>query len=219
MRTDYPLIVAQGGQFDGQRWIIKDTLVIGRDEECDIVIPSQQVSRFHAKLTLTEQGVILEDLGSKNGSYHNGQLITAPTLLKEEDVFQISLAQQFTLLNADVTLPVKISAEDDKHFFEAKEKPHLRLDKRSHKVWVGDKEIKPPLSLLQFKLLEILYQNYGKVVPRRDIIAYVWGEENIAGVTEQALDALVRRLRERIMEIDPNHSYITTVRGHGLMLN
>jgi len=218
-RNEYPLIVAQGGQFDGQRWVIKDTLIIGRDDECDIVIPSQQVSRFHAKLTLTDRGVVLEDLGSKNGSYHNGQLISAPTLLKEEDVFQISLAQQFTLLNADVTLPVQISAEDDKYLLEAREKPRVRLDKRSHKVWVGEKEIKPPLSLLQFKLLDILYQNYGKIVPRSEIIAYVWGEENIAGVTEQALDALVRRLRERIMEIEPQQSYITTVRGHGLMLN
>jgi DNA-binding response OmpR family regulator len=33
--------------------------------------------------------------------------------------------------------------------------------------------------------------------------------------SEQAIDALVRRLRDRIAEIDPEHQYIITVKGHG----
>jgi DNA-binding response OmpR family regulator len=45
----------------------------------------------------------------------------------------------------------------------------------------------------------------------------VWGKET-PWVTEQAFDALVRRLRERINQIDPDYDYIVTVRGHGLRL-
>ncbi|MCB0223853.1 MAG: winged helix-turn-helix domain-containing protein, partial [Anaerolineae bacterium] len=37
--------------------------------------------------------------------------------------------------------------------------------------------------------------------------------------SEQAIDALARRLRERIAEIDPNNKYVETVRGHGFRLN
>jgi DNA-binding response OmpR family regulator len=45
----------------------------------------------------------------------------------------------------------------------------------------------------------------------------VWGEDAL-GISEQALDALVRRLRERLAELEPNHEFVVTVRGHGLRL-
>jgi DNA-binding response OmpR family regulator len=57
------------------------------------------------------------------------------------------------------------------------------------------------------------------VVTRADLVAEVWGDEQSAGVTDQALDALVRRLRERIAALDSTHQYITTVRGHGIRLD
>jgi DNA-binding response OmpR family regulator len=37
-------------------------------------------------------------------------------------------------------------------------------------------------------------------------------------VSEQAIDALVRRLRDRLAELDPDHRYVVTVRGHGFRL-
>ncbi|NJC95404.1 MAG: winged helix-turn-helix domain-containing protein, partial [Anaerolineae bacterium] len=40
-----------------------------------------------------------------------------------------------------------------------------------------------------------------------------------AGVSVQALVALIRRLRDRIAAIDPTHQYIDTVRGHGIRLD
>ena len=46
----------------------------------------------------------------------------------------------------------------------------------------------------------------------------VWEDEEASGVSEQALDALVRRLRTRLQEFDPKHDYIVTVRGYGLRL-
>ena len=39
------------------------------------------------------------------------------------------------------------------------------------------------------------------------------------GVSEQAIDALVRRLRDRLAEVDGSHQYIVTVRGHGFKLD
>ena len=39
------------------------------------------------------------------------------------------------------------------------------------------------------------------------------------GVSEEAMDALVRRLRDRLSLLDPDHQYIITIRGHGLRLD
>ena len=70
---DTPVLVGQSGPLNGQRWMVRNNIIVGRDMECDIIIPSRQVSRRHARLTVTESGAILEDLGSKNGFRINGQ--------------------------------------------------------------------------------------------------------------------------------------------------
>jgi DNA-binding winged helix-turn-helix (wHTH) protein len=213
---DIPVLVAQGGPLNGQRWWLRSAMVVGREPNCDITIPSRQVSRHHARFTPTPKGVLLEDLGSKNGTHHNGQLVTEPILLQDGDTVQIALAQQFIFLSSDATLPLE-KLED----VEAAT-PHqgrMRIDKRSRRIWIGDEEIVPPLSVSQYHLLELLYENEGQVVPRKDIIAKIWGEEEAFEISEQALDALVRRLRDRLAAIDPHHEYLVTVRGHGLRLD
>jgi DNA-binding winged helix-turn-helix (wHTH) protein len=212
---DIPVLVGQTGPLNGLRWMLQGTVIIGRDEVCDIVIPSRQVSRQHARFTPSEDGVIIEDLGSKNGTHCNGQMIDEPTPLKDGDVVQIALAQQFVFLSSDATLPL----DKFEHFEETPvHQGRLKLDRRSRQVWVGEEEVLPPLSVSQFHLLEILYEREGQVVPRKEIIARIWGVENAVDVSEQALDALVRRLRDRLATHDPTNPYIITVRGHGLRL-
>jgi DNA-binding response OmpR family regulator len=93
------------------------------------------------------------------------------------------------------------------------------MDILAKRAWVLDKEISPPLSLAQYTLLELLYQNAGNVISRETMVAAVWPNEDPGGVSEQAIDALARRLRERIAEIDPDNKYVETVRGHGFRLN
>lgn len=53
----------------------KKYIVIGRDESCDITIDAAQVSRKHARLVRTEDGFIVEDLSSANGTFVNGKRI------------------------------------------------------------------------------------------------------------------------------------------------
>jgi DNA-binding winged helix-turn-helix (wHTH) protein len=212
---DIPVLVGQAGPLNGQRWMLREPIVIGRDDVCDIVIPSRQVSRQHARFTPSTNGVVVEDLGSKNGTHCNGLMVVKPTPLKDGDIVQIALAQQFVYLSSDATLPL-----DKIESFEgsAVQPGRLRLEKRSRQVWVGDEEVIPPLSVSQFHLLEMLYEREGQVVPRKEIIAKIWGAENAIDVSEQALDALVRRLRDRLYTQDPANPYIITVRGHGLRL-
>lgn len=208
---EYPLLIAQAGPLEGQRWKIKSDLIIGREPDCDVVIPMRQVSRHHSHVFSGPDGTMVEDLESKNGTFVNGTLIKAPTPLEDGDELQISLAQHFIYLSSDATMPL------DGLPFEL-QKRRLRVDIGARRVWVMDEELDPPLSASQFNLLQILYEQSGEVVTRPELIEIVWGQ-SAEGVTEQALDALIRRLRDRIAEIDPSQEYIVTIRGHGLRLD
>ena len=88
------LLVAQSGPLNGQRWALRGSLLLGRDPTCDITIADRQVSRIHARFTVTAEGVLFEDLGSKNGTYHNGTMISGNILLQDGDIIQIALAQK-----------------------------------------------------------------------------------------------------------------------------
>ncbi|HEC62345.1 MAG TPA: FHA domain-containing protein [bacterium] len=212
---EVPLLVAQTGPLVGQRWALLNKTLLGREPNCDIVIADRQVSRHHARLSPTPEGVILEDLNSKNGTHCNGQPLVEPISLNDGDIIQISLAQQFVYLSSDATLPLEVGETD----FQTFQTTRLRLEKRSRRIWIGDEEVLPPLSASQFKLLELLYQNQDRVVPRPKLIEHVWGVEQAVVVSEQALDALIRRLRDRLASVDSSHSYVLTVRGHGLRLD
>jgi len=213
---EVPVLVGYEGYLDGQRWMLNDSLLIGRDANCDVPVINRQVSRRHALLTRASEGVLLEDLGSKNGTHRNGKGVTGPVLLKDGDVIQIALAQKFVFLSADATLPLDLEESSSPEVLTER---RLLIDKRSRRVWIIDREVLPPLSVSQYRLLAALYQNNGEIVPREDLVSAVWGEEDAIGVSEQALDALVRRLRDRLATIDPGHSYVVTVRGHGLRLD
>jgi DNA-binding winged helix-turn-helix (wHTH) protein len=214
---DIPVLIGQTGPLNGQRWGIDGELVVGRDAECGVVVPDRQVSRFHARLTATEDGVTLEDLGSKNGTFHNSNPVTEAVVLQDGDVIQVALVQSFVYLSSDSTMPLETSV--GVVGTQPGQTGNLVLDTRSRRVWLGTQEILPPLSVPQFRLLQMLYDKQGQSMSRQDIIEVVWGDEGAVGVSDQALDALVRRLRDRLAELDPGHMYIVTVRGHGLRLD
>jgi DNA-binding winged helix-turn-helix (wHTH) protein len=208
--SEYPVLVAQDGPLKGERWSLDRTIMIGRDPSCDIQLQDRQVSRFHVRITPTAEGVTMEDLGSKNGTNHNGNEITGPVMLQDGDILGVALAQQFLFLTSDATMPLA----------EGGARPgRLLMDQKSRQVWVNQQQLVPPLSAQQFKLLWMLYEKQGQVVPRTDLVSVVWGEEQTAGVSDQALDALIRRLRDRLAVLDHGHQYINTVRGHGLRLD
>ena len=204
---EYPLLVAQEGPLKGQRWALSHTVVMGRESTCDVVIVDRQVSRFHARITPSPEGMMLEDLGSKNGTSHNGVELTAPVMLQDGDLVGVALAQQFIFLTSDATMPLA----------EGMARPsRLMMDQKSRRVWVNQQQLVPSLSAQQFKLLWLLYESQGQVIGRVDLVTAVWGEEQSAGVSDQALDALIRRLRDRLSALDSKHQYIDTVRGHGI---
>jgi DNA-binding winged helix-turn-helix (wHTH) protein len=59
--------------------------LIGRDEDGVVWIDDAQVSRRHARIVIDERGAVLEDLGSKNGTYLRGKKIEGPRKLADRD--------------------------------------------------------------------------------------------------------------------------------------
>jgi len=213
--NEYPILVAQQGPLEGQRWNIFKEIIIGRAAECNIQIDDRQISRFHARVAQDghTHAVSLEDLGSKNGTFFGGNQIDQPIILQDGDVFQVSMLQKFVFYTTDATVPL-----EDMPVFGSKKAQGILLDRKSRRVWVGNRELLPPLSVPQFRLLEALSEQPGLVVSREKLVDTIWGREQSEGVSEQALDALIRRLRDRLSDVDANHNYIVTVRGHGLRL-
>ena len=64
-------------------------VVIGRSPSSDIVIDEPYVSATHARFTIQGPALVLEDLGSTNGTMVNGHLIEQPVTLRETDEVQV----------------------------------------------------------------------------------------------------------------------------------
>lgn len=208
--AEMPMLLVLEGPGEGQRIVIEQQpLIIGREDTCDVVIPDRQVSRQHARVRLEMDRYLLEDLGSKNGTFVNGQELAGPYPLQDGDEIQIALCCRLAYVDAEATVPLILERRAQ----------GLRLDLESKRVWVGGQALEPPLSLAQYRLLELLYQEPDRVYSRDEVVAAVWPEDEREGISEQAIDALARRLRERLAELDPDAQYIITVRGHGFRLN
>lgn len=70
--------------------LVEIETTIGRHPECTIVVDAGAVSRYHAKVMKKPEGFTVEDSGSRNGTFLNGQLLTGPQLLREGDKIRIS---------------------------------------------------------------------------------------------------------------------------------
>lgn len=92
--------------------LTKPEIVIGRDESVDLPIPSQGVSRRHAKLSREGDGYVIEDLGSSNGTFVNSQKVTGRRLLKAGD--QVRLGKAVTLVYEAPRTAVASSPPDSK---------------------------------------------------------------------------------------------------------
>jgi hypothetical protein len=205
------MLVIYEGVLNGQRYLIEGkTFLIGRGSDCNLTLPERQVSRHHARIERTPHGGYqIRDLASKNRTYVNGEEVRhEPIILTDGDEIQIALCTKMGFVGADATLPLEVAGPTR----------GLRVDRAAHRVYINGQELTPPLSPAQYRLLITLIDSQGNVVSRDEIVDAVWRDEAAEGISEQAIDALVRRLRERLSALDPDFSYIVTVRGHGFRL-
>ena len=218
--SEHPAIVILDGEMASQNWVLdQDKMVLGRDDSCEIVIPVRQISRQHASFErIGDNKYRIEDLGSKNGTWVNGNRLEDDSReLSDGDEIHIALKVRIRFVGSGVTAPVTQDLPDV--IPSQGGTGPMKIDTEARRVFIRGVEMDPPLSLPQYRLLELLYVNQGRVCTREEVVDTVWPDAMGEGVSEQAIDALVRRLRDRLSEVDDEHQYVVTVRGHGFRLD
>jgi len=94
------LVMTQGPQ-PGQTFVLEqDLIAVGRDPGNNIAIEDPQISRQHARITRQGSLMVIEDLGSTNGTFANGMRLTSPHTLANGDVISLGDAVRLTYYGA-----------------------------------------------------------------------------------------------------------------------
>lgn len=88
VRQALPRFVLRGvsGSTFGKTFALVGTMTVGRAADCDISIPTDEVSRQHAKLQVMPDGIAVEDMGSANGTFINDKRIHTGMLKPGEEL-------------------------------------------------------------------------------------------------------------------------------------
>jgi hypothetical protein len=183
-----------------------ERVVLGRDPGCDIVLAGRLISRQHAGITRAGRVYTLEDLGSRNGTAVNGQPLSGPWVLHDGDCIDLGGIGQLIFVDGDATStrpnPPAVG---------------VWLDAAAQDTWVDGQRLMPQLSPAQFALLQVLAAHTDQICTRDQIVAAVWPDV-ADGVSDEAIDALVKRVRARLAEAPNGQHYLATLRGRGLIL-
>ncbi len=174
---------------------------LGRAIENEIVIVSKRASREHAHIRRDGRRVFLDDLGSTNGTFLNGERVLGSMQLRDGD--EISIGEiMFIFHDPDTT---------------TRETPFPELEVNVQAGIVRLNRHAIQLSPKEFSLLAYLYENRGKVCSKDEIGRTVWSEYQV-GIYDYQIENLIRRLRTKI-ESDANAPVLLiTVRGLGYKL-
>jgi len=174
---------------------------IGRAVENEIVILEKRASREHAAIHREGRRFLLEDLGSTNGTFLNGERLSSVVPLRDGDQIKIGDVI-FTFYDPEGT-----SAETPF--------PELEVNRDAAEIRLNRRLLK--LSSKEFALLVFLFENRGRVCSKDEIGQVVWSEYQ-TGIYDYQIENLVRRLRTKI-EMDPNApQLLVTLRGLGYKL-
>lgn len=183
-----------------------EQVVIGRSNDCDIVIEGKLISRHHACIRKQKSGYVIEDIQSQNGTILNGKYLKDVQYLHDGDV--IELGGMGKLVFSDT--------ESTSSFLSASIKG-IWLDVDKQDVWIDGTCLNPKLSPAQFKMMEVLFAKKKLICTRQEIVSAVWPDIT-EGVSDEAIDALIKRVRARLREVNNGDQYLVTYRSRGLML-
>ncbi len=116
------------------------------------------------------------------------------------------------LKDAKVTIPL---LEEFMGGLEA-DKESILFDQNTSKITRGESNLSDNLTSSEFKLLKFLIENENKILEREEIISSVWKDSKTTqGVTDQALDQLISRLRKKIEDNPNSPTHLLTIKGRG----
>lgn len=200
------MILQDGPGHGGERWPLDPgSTTIGRSAGCDIVLGDREVSRRHAAIRQDGERWVLVDLDSRNGVRLNGRTLDRPTRLRDGDTFDIPPFYRFAFMDGDATSGAQTGPL------------RLRVDADARQVIVNGQIVTPTLPAQQFLLLELLASDPGRVFTRDEVCRHCY-PDYAAGISDQALEGLVRRVRARLDKAAPGVPTIAVLRGMGFRL-
>ena len=116
--------------------------------------------------------------------------------------------------NSKITIPLLVSYAKDNL---DKESQKIILNKETGEILIGSLNLSEKLTSLEHRLLKFLIENNNRVLARDEVINAVWQTKTISGISDQALDQLISRVRKKI-EINPNEpTHLLTIKGRGFL--
>ncbi len=197
-----PRLHIESGPQQGNEYLVrKPTTLIGRHEACDLVVDDAQVSRRHCQISWDGVYCTLEDLGSTNGTFINGQPLTAAYALRPGDKVQVANVI-FQFIDPQATLV-------------GHKWPKLKIERPTRRVTVNGDPIE--LSAKEYTLLLFLDDHADRICSREEITTAVWPEYK-GSVFDYQVESLIKRLRQKL-EPDAEESHlVVTIRGRGYRL-
>lgn len=108
MISNFRLVMRSGPSVGKVYPLDKNEVFLGRDLNNDIVINDPEISRRHSRLFLQGNSYVLEDMGSTNGTFVNGQRLMGPHVLRPGDVVtfgeRLSLVFESSDFDQDATM-------------------------------------------------------------------------------------------------------------------
>lgn len=211
-------------------------VTIGREAPADIRVDSPFVSRLHARIEPRPDGPRLVDLGSRNGTLLNGQLVVEPAPLRVGDVVEIANVRLLCLAAPPLRGATRTYVRHPAlgQALGAAEPPgeggvgeaerstetedlagEVRVDERRREVWVAGRSLARRLSAQEFALLAHLYAHRDRVCTRQELGDAIWGRDQWEA---NMLHQLVRRLKEKLEPDPAQPRYILTVPQAGYRL-
>ncbi|MFN3254205.1 MAG: FHA domain-containing protein [Ilumatobacter sp.] len=189
--------------------LVARTTSIGRDPDHPISIAVSAVSRDHAEIERTDHSYLIRDLGSRNGTFVDGSRVDREGRpLRDGDLVVIAGVESFRFIDPMATPGAPAIGR----------LIGVWIDPETRAVWVDAQRVEPPLSSRQQVLIELLDRHRGNVVSRACVVDVVWADVAAEGVSAEAVDALVKRLKARLRPLQMSADYVEVVRGRGLRL-
>jgi pSer/pThr/pTyr-binding forkhead associated (FHA) protein len=90
-RSSHPtdVVVVEPPAQAGRRYPLGDEVTVGRAAGCQIIVDDTYVSQLHARLFMRDGQLLVEDLGSTNGTYLNRAKVSGPMVMQRGDRLQV----------------------------------------------------------------------------------------------------------------------------------